>query len=95
MKNRLPNNVNITIPNIPSDLLVIELSVRGIMASAKSACKSGDGKASYVIQAVNPKVKETDGSLRFSLGRETTKADVNYTVKSLSEILTKLKKWYS
>src|SRR3989344_9385721 len=95
MKNRLPNNVNITIPNIPSDLLVIELSVRGIMASAKSACKSGDGKASYVIQAVNPKVKETDGSLRFSLGRETTKADVNYTVKSLYEILTKLKKWYS
>ena len=94
LKNRLPNNVNITISDIPSDLLVIELSARGIMASAKSACKSGDGKASYVIQAINPKIKETDGSLRFSLGRETTKADINYTVKALLKILTKLKKWY-
>lgn len=95
IKNRLPNNVNITIPNIPSDLLVIELSAKGIMASAKSACKAGDGKASYVIQAINKNIKEEDGSLRFSLGRQTTKADIDYTVKALSEILTKLKKWYN
>ncbi|KKQ19880.1 MAG: Cysteine desulfurase [Candidatus Nomurabacteria bacterium GW2011_GWA1_37_20] len=95
LKNRLPNNVNITVPNIPSDLLVIELSARGIMASAKSACKAGDGKASYVIKAINKNIKETDGSLRFSLGRQTTKNDINYTVKALSEILTKLKKWYN
>lgn len=94
-KNRLPNNVNITIPNIPSDLLVIELSARGIMASVKSACKAGDDKASYVIKAINKNIKEEDGSVRFSLGRETTKADIDYTVKSLSEILNKLKKWYS
>ena len=95
LKNRLPNNINFTIPNIPSDLLVIELSAKGIMASAKSACKSGDGKVSHVIKAINPKIKETDGSLRFSLGRQTTKADIDYTVKALSKILTKLKKWYN
>ena len=95
LENRLPNNVIITIPNIPSDLLVIELSARGIMASAKSACKAGDGKASYVIQAIHPNAKDTDGSLRFSLGRETTKSDIDYTIKALSEILTKLKRWYN
>ncbi len=95
LKNRLPNNINITIPNIPSDLLVIELSGRGIMASAKSACHSGDGKVSYVIKAINPNIKEEDGSLRFSLGRQTTKKDIDYTIKALSEILTKLKKWYN
>jgi cysteine desulfurase len=94
LKNRLPNNINITIPNIPSDLLVIELSARGIMASAKSACKSGDGKASHVIKAINKNIADTDGSLRFSLGRSTTKKDIDYTVKALSEILQKLKKWY-
>lgn len=94
-KNRLPNNINITVPNIPSDLLVIELSVKGIMASAKSACKSGDGKSSYVIKAINPNIKDTDGSLRFSFGRDTKKADIDYTLKALSEILTKLKKWYN
>ncbi len=94
LKNRLPNNVNITFPNIPSDLLVIELSARGIMCSSKSACKSGDGKASYVIKAINKNISEEDGSLRFSLGRDTTKKDIDYTIKALSEILTKLKKWY-
>lgn len=93
-ENRLPNNINFTIPNIPSDLLVIELSARGIMASAKSACKSGDGKVSHVIQAINKDIKETDGSLRFSFGRKTIKQDVDYTVKALQEILAKLKKWY-
>jgi len=95
LENRLPNNINITIPNIPSDLLVIELSARGIMASAKSACKAGDGKASHVIQAINKDAKDTDGSLRFSLGRETTKSDIGYTVKALGEILMKLNKWYN
>lgn len=95
LENRLPNNINITIPKIPSDLLVIELSAKGIMCSAKSACKSGDGKASHVISAINSTTKETDGSLRFSLGRETTKADINYTLKVLSQILQKLKKWYN
>jgi cysteine desulfurase len=95
LKNRLPNNVNITIPNIPSDLLVIELSAKGVFASAKSACKAGDGKASYVIRAINPKIKDTDGYLRFSLGKETTKKDIDQTIKVLSQILIKLKKWYT
>ncbi len=95
LKNRLPNNINISISNIPSDLLVLELSARGIMISAKSACKSSDGKASHVIKAIRPEIKETDGSLRFSFGRQTTKRDINYTVKALSQILTKLKKWYT
>jgi len=92
---RLPNNINITIPKIPSDLLVIELSARGIMTSAKSACKSGDGKASYVIQAINKDIKDTDGSLRFSLGQSTTRSDIDNTIKALSLILTKLSKWYN
>ena len=95
LENRLPNNVNVTFQNIPSDLLVIELSTRGIMATAKSACKSGDGKASYVIEAIDKNIKDTDGSIRFSLGRQTTKKDIDFTIKSLSEILKKLKKWYN
>ncbi len=95
LENRLPNNINITIPNIPSDLLVIELSANGVMVSEKSACESGDGKTSYVIKAIRPDTKETDGSLRFSLGRETTKKEIIYTIKTLSIILNKLKKWYN
>jgi cysteine desulfurase len=92
LENRLPNNINITIPKIPSDLLVLELSARGIYLSEKSACKSGDKKNSYVIEAISG---EQMGSLRFSLGRQTTKSEIDYTVKSLFEILKKLKKWYT
>ena len=94
MDHRLPNNINITIPNIPSDLLVIELSARGVMASAKSACKEGDGKASYVISAINKNLKDTDGSVRFSFGRTTNKKEIDYTIKAFTQILQKLKKWY-
>jgi cysteine desulfurase len=98
-KNRLPNNVNVSFSNIPSDLLVIELSARGIMASAKSACKSGESGESYVIDAIRKMQGRAShnaaGGLRFSLGRQTTKKDIDYTVKSLSQILQKLKKWYS
>ena len=95
LENRLPNNINLTIPKIPSDLLVIELSAKNIMVSSKSACESGDGKSSYVIKAINKESRDTDGSLRFSFGRDTSKEDINYTVKALEQILTKLKKWYS
>ncbi len=109
LENRLPNNINITFPKIPSELLVIELSAKGIMASAKSACESSRKEGSYVIDAIRniesqgepsgnfpegSPWEEEIGGLRFSLGKKTTKADIDYTVKTLSQILQKLKKWY-
>ncbi|MFA6520699.1 MAG: cysteine desulfurase family protein [Candidatus Paceibacterota bacterium] len=94
LENRLPNNINITIPSIPSDLLVIELSARGIMASSKSACKSSRAEGSYVIEALSPKSDPEIGGLRFSLGKDAKKSDIDYTIKSLTKILQKLKKWY-
>ena len=90
-EDRLPNNVNITIAKIPSDLLVLELSARGIYISEKSACKSGDKKPSHVIGALR---KENLTSLRFSLGRDTEKRDIDHTVKVMESILSKLRKWY-
>jgi cysteine desulfurase len=102
LKNRLPNNVNITFPKIPSDLLVVELSAKGIMASSKSACKSGESGGSYVIKAIclrnqvqGKTLYDDVGGVRFSFGRATTKKDIDYTFKVLSEILQKLKKWYT
>ena len=93
--NRLPNNINITFPKIPSDLLVIELSARGVMCSSKSACKSLQAEGSYVIKALRPDADPEIGGLRFSFGRATKKEDIDYTVQCLTQILTKLKKWYN
>ena len=95
IKNRLPNNINITIPKIPSDLLVIELSARGVMTSSKSACKSSSADGSYVIKSINPEIDSEIGGLRFSFGRKTAKNDIDYTLRSLFQILAKLKKWYN
>ena len=98
IENRLPNNVNITIPKIPSDLLVIELSKKGIMISEKSACKSGDKKASYVIKAIRTKASCDEtlfGSLRFSFSDTVTKKQIDDTLQSLVSIIKKLKKWYN
>jgi len=95
LKERLPNNVNVTFPKIPSELLVIELSERGIMCSSKSACKSKEKGGSYVIRAIRGDANPEIGGVRFSFGRDTKKEDLDYTLKSLKTILQKLKKWYS
>ncbi len=91
---RLPNNVNATFPNIPSDLLVIELSARGVMVSSKSACKSSEKEGSYVISALREDQDKEIGGVRFSMGVATTKQDLEYTLLQLAQILKKLRKWY-
>lgn len=95
LEHRLPNNVSVTFPKIPSDLLVLELSARGIMCSSKSACKSSSADDSHVITALRRDADPEVDALRFSLGRATTKKDIDYTLEALSQILTKLKKWYN
>lgn len=114
LKDRLPNNINITFPKIPSDLLVLELSAKGIMSSSKSACKSSNKEDSYVIDAIRSAEASAEalpppidggnasatfakeiGGLRFSMGKKTTKIDIDYTIKILLKILQKLKKWYN
>lgn len=94
---RLPNNINISVLGISSELLVIELSARSIFVSEKSACKSDDSNKSYVISAIRkvcPKGgSKTDGSLRISLGRDTKKGDIDVLVSSLKKILDKYSKW--
>lgn len=95
--NRLPNNINISISDISSELLVIELDAKGIEVSSKSACKSDDPDESYVISTLRTaqgvKRDATEGSLRISLGRQTTKKDIDILVRELSNILAKYKKW--
>ena len=110
LEKRLPNIINITISKIPSELLVIELSEKGIMTSSKSACKSSQKEGSYVIGAIRnaeallppaggskasaDTSADTIGGIRFSFGEKTTKADIDYTISSLFKIINKLKKWY-
>lgn len=92
-ENRLPNNINISIEGLTSELLVIELSARGLYVSEKSACKSEDDEGSYVIKALRENLNETQGSIRITLGRQTKKKDMDKLAKAFSEIFKKYKDW--
>ena len=81
---RLPNNINMTIPNISSELLVIGVDALGFAISEKSACKSGGEGMSHVIAAIRP--DEQWGSIRITLGRATTKKDLADFVKALKTV---------
>lgn len=96
-ENRLPNNINISIKGIASELLVIELDAKGIEVSAKSACQSGEEDDSYVLTALkkakNEPIDKEEGSLRITLGRETKKSDIDKFIIVLAKILDKYKKF--
>ena len=79
MKNRLSSNLNITIANVPAKALVMGLD--DVIISSGSACKSGEPKPSYIIKAIGSKYPE--GAIRISLGRWTTKKEIEYAANSI------------
>lgn len=86
-KNRLPNNVNVSVSGVRSAELVLRLDAKGVACSSKSACKSSDEEASYVLKALGKLSEEAESSIRFTLGRQTTRRDLKKAVKALIESL--------
>jgi len=84
LENRLPNNINISVPATNNDFSVIQLDQKGIACSTKSACSTQ--KYSYVIRALGKTEQQIANSLRFTLGKFTTKKDIDYTVKCLTQL---------
>jgi cysteine desulfurase len=89
---RLPNNAGFTILDVEGESMILRLSEKGICASTGSACTSRSLEPSHVLQAIGLPKEVAHGSLRFSLGKGTTKADVDYAVKTLKEIVAGLRK---
>ena len=90
LKNRLPNNINICIPNLNSEFAVIQLDDLGIACAAMTACKNLAGESnSYVVEALGNNCGKS--SLRFTIGRETTKKDIDLAIKAI-QIVIKLQK---
>src|SRR3989344_2856218 len=91
---RLPNNVNISVSELTSEVLLLELDKYGICAGSGSACTSHLVEPSHVLKAIGLDKKYLDGALRFSMGRQTTKKDMDYVLEVLPKILKDLKKRY-
>lgn len=87
MENRLPGNINVTFPNCDGQDLLFKLDEKGICASAGSACSTGDSNPSHVLTAIGLTAKEAEGTLRFSLGKENTKEEIDYVINVLLQLL--------
>ncbi len=91
---RLPNNINVSIPGLDSETLLLELDKYGIRAGSGSACMARSVEPSHVLKAIGVKKPYLDGALRFSLGRQTTRKEIAYLLNVLPKIVQVLKKRY-
>ena len=87
----LPHIANFVIPGIEGEAMLLHLDAAGIAVSTGSACSSGSLKPSHVLLSIGCPVEFAHGSLRVSLGRFTTEADVEYLVEQLVPVVDKLR----
>ncbi len=87
LKNRLPNNVHLTIPKVDNERLMMQLDEQGIMCAVGSACSASNEEPSHVLIAIGLSDQAAQSSLRFTLGRTTKQADIDHTVKTILSCL--------
>ncbi|MEA1965082.1 MAG: cysteine desulfurase NifS [Candidatus Aerophobetes bacterium] len=90
-QNRLPGILNICIKYVEGESMLINLDLEGICASSGSACTSGSLEPSHVLLAMGIPPEIAHGSLRFSLGEDTTKEDIDRVIEVLPPIVKKLR----
>ena len=86
---RLPNNTNFSFIGIEGETLLLDLDSKGISASTGSACSSGSLEPSHVLLAMGLSHEMAHGSLRMTLGRGTTKEQIDYVLDELPEIVAR------
>ena len=89
--NRLPNNVNVCFEFIEGESLLLNLDMKGIAASSGSACTSGSLDPSHVLLALGLPHEIAHGSLRLSLGKDNTEAEIDYVLECLPPIVDRLR----
>jgi len=87
--NRLPGNLNISFAYVEGESLL--MGMKDIALSSGSACTSATLEPSYVLRALGVGVELAHSSIRFGLGRFNTEEEVDYTIKKVMEIVTKLR----
>ena len=88
---RLPNNVNVSIDFVEGESMLLNLDLEAICASTGSACSSSSLEPSHVLLALGLAHEQAHGSLRFTLGRESTEEDIERVLEVLPGIVAKLR----
>jgi len=89
--NRLPNTTNISFEFIEGEAILLLLNQFGICASSGSACTSGSLEPSHVMRAMGVPFTAAHGSIRFSLSRYNTEAEVDFVVEKMPPIVSRLR----
>jgi cysteine desulfurase len=88
----LPNIANFTFKKVEGEALMLLLDKEGIAVSTGSACASHSLEPSYVLRAIGVSQEDAHGSVRFSLGKDNTPAEIDFTVNVLRDAVKKLRK---
>ena len=88
---RTPNTSNITFPGIEGEALIIALDLKGLACSTGAACSSGAVEPSHVLTAIGLPASEARASIRFSLGRHTTAADIDAALEIVPAAVAQLR----
>jgi len=87
---RLPNILNLTLPGLRGESIVVAMDLHGVSLSSGSACKSGSPEPTHVLIAMGRTEEEAHCSVRFSLSHDITKTDIDDTIAALKRILTEM-----
>jgi cysteine desulfurase len=88
---RTPNTTNIVFPGVEGEALLIALDLKGLACSTGAACSSGAVEPSHVLTAIGLPADEARASLRFSLGRHTTSADIDFALNVVPAAVAQLR----
>ena len=88
---RLPNNVNVSVDYVEGESMVLNLDLEGICVSTGSACSSSSLEPSHVLLAMGLSHEQAHGSLRFSMGKWTTKEEIGRVLEVLPRIVANLR----
>ena len=89
---RIPNNANFIFRDVEGEGMLLGLDMEGIAVSTGSACSSGDLRPSHVLTAIRISEEESHGSLRVTLGKYTTKQEIDFFINTLKEVIARLRK---
>jgi cysteine desulfurase len=88
---RLPNNLNVTVPGIQGETLLLSLDVLGVAASAGSACTTGNTEPSHVLRAMGLSDDACRSALRFTIGRANSEEQIDDAIDALVESVARVR----